>query len=188
MYYQQLYQFGYSHGMVPDIDNEQLAKHILDHGHRASEDVASTKHEDFHFPDNEQLNKVITYIQKEFNYLNPERRLETPTYYWSQVHEKRESSTLHDHYDPCDSYNLSGVYYAQHLEGAGNLVFNIPENKYKTIRFQITPSVGQYFLFPSWLEHFVTKNYSEGLRISISFNLKERECSNDGNAVTDNMG
>ena len=175
MYYQQLYQFGYSHGMVPDIDNEQLAKHILDHGKRASEDVVSTKHEDFHFPENEQFSKVIAYIQKEFNYLNPRRMLETPTYYWSQIHEKRESSTLHSHYDPCDSYTLSGVYYVQLLEGAGNLVFNIPENKHLTTRFHITPMVGQYFLFPTWLEHFVTRNYSEDQRISISFNLKESE-------------
>jgi len=191
MYYQQLYQFGYSHGQVPDIDNEQLAKHILVHGKRASENIVSTKHEDFHFPENEQFSKVITYIQKEFNYLNPRRMLETPKYYWSQVHEYRESSTLHDHYDSSDNYNLSGVYYVQVLEGAGDLVFNIPEGKYKTNRFQITPLVGQYFLFPSWLEHFVTKNYSADQRISISFNLKEsaiEEFSNDGNAVTGDMG
>ena len=183
MYYRQLYQFGFFHGMVPDIDNEQLAKHILDHGKRASENIVSTKHEDFHFPENEQFNKVIAYIQKEFNYLNPERMLETPKYYWSQIHQKRESSTLHSHYDPHDSFTLSAVYYPQYLEGAGDLVFNIQENKYHTTRFQITPLVGQYFLFPCWLEHFVTKNYSDGLRVSIAFNLTERECTNDDNVA-----
>ena len=30
MYYQQLYQFGYTHGMVPDVDNEQLVGYLLD--------------------------------------------------------------------------------------------------------------------------------------------------------------
>ena len=75
MYYQELYKFGYYHGMVPDIDNEQLAEIILDHGRRESEDVADTTHEDFDFPDNEQLRKVIAHIKKEFNYINPERKL-----------------------------------------------------------------------------------------------------------------
>ena len=172
MYYQQLYQFGYFHGMVPDIDNEQLAEIIVDHGRRENEDVADTTHEDFDFPDNEQFRKLIAYIKKEFNYINPERRLVLKNY-WANVQEKRESSTLHDHYDPCEKLSLSGVYYVQLLEGAGNLVFNIPENQYNKIRFQITPMVGQYFLFPSWLEHFVTRNYSDDYRISISFNWSE---------------
>ena len=174
MYYQQLYQFGYFHGMVPDIDNEQLAEIIVDHGRRESEDVADTTHEDFDFPDNEQFRKLIAYIKKEFNYINPERRLVLKNY-WANVQEKRESSTLHDHYDPCEKLSLSGVYYVQLLEGAGNLVFNIPENQYNKIRFQITPMVGQYFLFPSWLEHFVTRNYSDDYRISISFNWAEAD-------------
>ena len=174
MYYQQLYQFGYFHGMVPDIDNEQLAEIIVDHGRRESEDVADTTHEDFDFPDNEQFRKLIPYIKKEFNNINPERKLVLKNY-WANVQEKRESSTLHDHYDPCEKLSLSGVYYVQLLEGAGNLVFNIPENQYNKIRFQITPMVGQYFLFPSWLEHFVTRNYSEDFRISISFNWAEED-------------
>ena len=174
MYYQQLYQFGYFHGMVPDIDNEQLAEIIVNHGRRENENVGDTTHEDFDFPDNEQFRKLIAYIKKEFNYINPERRLVLKNY-WANVQEKRESSTLHDHYDPCEKLSLSGVYYVQLLEGAGNLVFNIPENQYNKIRFQITPMVGQYFLFPSWLEHFVTRNYSDDYRISISFNWSEED-------------
>ena len=174
MYYQQLYQFGYFHGMVPDIDNEQLAEIIVNHGRRENENVGDTTHEDFDFPDNEQFRKLIAYIKKEFNYINPERRLVLKNY-WANVQEKRESSTLHDHYDPCEKLSLSGVYYVQLLEGAGNLVFNIPENQYNKIRFQITPMVGQYFLFPSWLEHFVTRNYSDDYRISISFNWAEAD-------------
>ena len=63
----------------------------------------------------------------------------------------------------------------QLLEGAGNLVFNIPESQHTRIRYQITPMVGQFFLFPTWLEHFVTRNYSEGFRISISFNWTEED-------------
>ena len=113
-------------------------------------------------------------MKKEFNYINPERKLVLKNY-WANVQEKRESSTLHDHYDPCEKLSLSGVYYVQLLEGAGNLVFNIPENQYNKIRFQITPMVGQYFLFPSWLEHFVTRNYSDDYRISISFNWAEAD-------------
>ena len=174
MYYQQLYQFGYFHGMVPDIDNEQLAEIIVDHGRRENENVGDTTHEDFDFPDNEQFRKLIAHIKKEFNYINPEKRLNLKSY-WANVQEKRESSTLHDHYDPCEKLSLSGVYYVQLLEGAGNLVFNIPENQYNKIRFQITPMVGQYFLFPSWLEHFVTRNYSDDYRISISFNWAEAD-------------
>ena len=174
MYYQQLYEFGYFHGMVPDIDNEQLAEIIINHGRRESEDIADTTHEDFDFPDNEQFRKLIAHIKKEYNYVNSERKLVLKNY-WAHIHEKRESSTLHDHWDPCERLSLSGVYYVQLLEGAGNLVFNIPESQHTRIRYQITPIVGQYFLFPTWLEHFVTRNYSEGFRISISFNWAEED-------------
>ena len=69
MYYSKLYEFGYYHGLVPDIDNEQLAEIIIDHGKRESKDVADTFHEDFDFPDNEQFRKLIAYIKKEYNYI-----------------------------------------------------------------------------------------------------------------------
>jgi hypothetical protein len=174
MYYQELYKFGYYHGMVPDIDNEQLAEIILDHGRRESEDVADTTHEDFDFPDNEQLRKVIAHIKKEFNYINPERKLILKNY-WGHVHDKRESTNMHDHYYPSHPLCFGCAYYVQLLEGAGNFVFNIPESQYTKIRYEITPRVGQFIMFPSWLDHFVTRNYSEDFRISIAFNWGEED-------------
>ena len=60
--------------LVPDIDNEQLAEIIIDHGKRESKDVADTFHEDFDFPDNEQFRKLIAYIKKEYNYIIPEKK------------------------------------------------------------------------------------------------------------------
>jgi hypothetical protein len=36
-----------------------------------------------------------------------------------------------------------------------------------------TPNVGDFFIFPAWLKHYVIPFQCEGERISISANLKE---------------
>ena len=71
--------------------------------------------------------------------------------------------------------DISGVYYVQVPENSGKLVFEYNINQYQTKRFWVEPIVGNFFLFPSTLNHFVTKNMGDDLRISISFNLKSEQ-------------
>ena len=42
------------------------------------------------------------------------------------------------------------------------------------------PKKGRYYMFPSYLDHFVTRNNSEEKRISISFNFERHlTCQNE---------
>ena len=79
---------------------------------------------------------------------------------------------------------LSGVYYAQILEGANTKNFHDPRLQTGIIRPPVTQLTsentdqvvvevkeGTFLLFPSWLQHSVDPSKIERSRISISFNL-----------------
>ena len=140
-----------------------------------SEDVTDTRYEDYSFPLSEQFKHLIKSIQKE--YKNAFKKDLDLINYWSQIHLHNESTNTHNHIDENNlqiSPNVSGVYYVNVPKDCGKLVFDYPVNQYQTKRYYINPVVGRYILFPSTLNHFVTKNKSEEKRISISFNFKVR--------------
>ena len=75
---------------------------------------------------------------------------------------------------------ISGVFYVKVPEGdSGRLVLvdprtrvNMSEKRLRSLNFPIDPKEGTFVLFPSWLEHYVEPNKSDGIRISMSFNLR----------------
>jgi uncharacterized protein (TIGR02466 family) len=98
---------------------------------------------------------------------------------WVNVNKKADYNSLHDH--PVSS--LSGVFYLTQKNSA--IVFKrnlgIPEHhlkwlrtnfktplSYTTVRY--TPTRGDFFIFPSWLKHFVEPSESDEDRISVAFN------------------
>ena len=79
--------------------------------------------------------------------------------------------------------NISGVIWIKIPNDSGNLYFHNPDNfqKHKEINFyksflnqgegyELEPQEGNVVLFPSCLQHEVTKNLSNDERVSISFN------------------
>jgi len=163
------------YGSVEGIDNEKLAHPCITEGVRYSEDPLDTGFEDLAIPSNEEWNKVFENIQHQFMKVNGET-LEFIDH-WAQVHRKYESTNMHNHFDPNinepkDQPDVSGVYYVQIPKGSGSLVFNYNINQYQTMSYSIEPIVGNFLIFPSTLNHHVTKNLSDDLRVSISFNAK----------------
>ena len=86
---------------------------------------------------------------------------------------------------------LSGAYYVKVPEGAGNIelydpvparLMNVyPVKKRKPINLQAVEyraEEGLLLIFPSWLQHSVQPNKSEGDRVSISFNIGFRSAAN----------
>ena len=163
----------YLHGRVEGIDNEKLAHTCITEGVRYTEDPIETRFEDFEIPSNEEWNKVFENIQHQF--MNgPSGTLELMDY-WAQVHKKYESTNMHNHFNilaPNETPDTSGVYYVQIPKGSGSLVFDYNINQYVTNRYSIEPIVGNFLIFPSTLNHYVTKNLSDDLRVAISFNAK----------------
>lgn len=98
---------------------------------------------------------------------------------WININKKTDSNVLHNH--PISS--LSGAFYLTRNNSA--IVFNrdtgIPKHhlewlrsnlntplSYTTVKY--TPERGDFFLFPSWLEHLVEPSQSDEERISVAFN------------------
>lgn len=83
---------------------------------------------------------------------------------------------------------LSGIFYANVPENAGNLIFKDPSAVAKTmyirhyLDFPTVPTVythvveaGQMVIFPSWLPHMTEVNRSQDDRIMVSFNIDMRD-------------
>ena len=74
------------------------------------------------------------------------------------------STNKHSH-RPAD---ISAVVYLKVPPKAGHIVF-WPTKDY---RYTIPPHKGRFLLFPSWIDHHVTRNLSEEPRVSVSINFK----------------
>ena len=99
---------------------------------------------------------------------------------WANVNAPGAAHTMHNH----PNNYLSGVYYVQTQPGADTINFHDPRLQTGIIRPPVTElsshntdqvvvavSNGKLLMFPAWLSHSVAPNESEGMRISISFNL-----------------
>jgi len=94
---------------------------------------------------------------------------------WFTRFDRGEYAHKHNH-GSCD---LSGCYYMQTNGGDGNIRFfnptqcvndfNLSELCFEYVSYP--PSVGKLLLFPSWLEHDVTENTTDSIRVSIAFNI-----------------
>lgn len=97
---------------------------------------------------------------------------------WACINKMHDINLIHSH---TNNYNLSGVYYLNVPKDSGDIVFRDPRpgaNQAPNRLFKddgdseyFSPSAGLILLFPSYLEHFVLPNRSDGDRISMSFDL-----------------
>lgn len=127
--------------------------------------------------------EIKTIIEAELNYYFYEVLQVVPdteiyiTESWANKSMPDEQHHRHNHPNSI----VSGVFYIDTDEHTGNIVFNT--GQYSQIEFQVkesniynsktwsfAPMIGTLILFPSSLEHSVTKNLSKKDRISISFN------------------
>mgnify|MGYP001447951882 CR=1 FL=1 len=158
-------------GMV-DANLNSLSKILLDNYHNKFEcEVESTYFEDSICPPNDIVDDIIEQMQIDFNAATGEKI--TPLNYWGHIHEKNMSTNMHNHND---TY-VSAVVYVEVPEGSGSIVFRPRLNQYDNSAYssKFQPERGVYYIFPGYLDHFVTRNMSNELRISLSINFKKDE-------------
>ena len=92
--------------------------------------------------------------------------------YWGHIHEKNMSTNTHNH----NNTYVAGVLYVQVPEGSGSITFRPSFNQYSRSAYDsaFKPERGVYYMFPGYLDHFVTRNMSDEKRVSISFNFKKK--------------
>lgn len=117
-----------------------------------------------------------------YDVLNSPLELEKSLFLWTSIHQNGTFHAAHHHQNSA----ISGVFYIQVPEGAGDIVFYDPRGALppfgKTLH--IKPEVGKIVVFPSWLLHEVQPTISTKSRISISFNIDGKwESTSDVNTA-----
>jgi len=173
-----LHELSFYYGYLPNIDNKKLITHILKKGVLGSPDETDSIHEDLYFPSHKEYEKILQGINKYF--IKAHGYVLQPTRFWSQIHLPNQSTNTHNHLDVENMSQgpaYSGVYYLQCDARSGYFCFQYKKDGVTFSRWKIKPEVGKFILFPPYLEHFVTRNYSNERRISISFNFNTERCN-----------
>ena len=149
-----------------EINLEGLSKLILDLESEKSFDLAGDTSK---CPDTPIINQIIKEMADSF-YKTTGLTIELCKK-WCHVHHKNMSTNMHDHY-PDD---ISSVFYISAPKGSGDIVFY--PNWFTHQRYSrgdtssFTPEAGKFLIFPGSLDHAVTRNHSDELRISLVFNF-----------------
>jgi hypothetical protein len=155
-----------------NVDLDSLSKILLDnYNNKFDCEIDSTFSEDSICPPNEILDDIIDQMKVDFYAATGEKI--SPLNYWGHIHEKNMSTTLHNH----NNAYVSAVVYVQIPEGSGSIVFRPRVNQYDNSAYasRFKPEKGDYYMFPGYLDHFVTRNLSDKFRISLSINFKKDE-------------
>ena len=103
---------------------------------------------------------------------------------WININGFKDSNITHVH----NHCLLSGVYYVKTSKNCADLMLNNPAlpliecdwngysikgnyTNYTAAKHTMPAYEGMLYIFPSWLEHYVSPNMSKQKRISISFNI-----------------
>ena len=135
-----------------------------------SDRLLANRYEDSYCPPCSLVDSIIEEMRMDFYAATKENIVVTN--YWSHIHQKDMSTITHNH---IPSY-VSSVLYVKIPENAGHIVFSSKSNPYDTPHStKFKPEEGVYYIFPSFLDHFVTRNMSDDIRISLSFNFDKSE-------------
>ncbi|MBI1778572.1 MAG: 2OG-Fe(II) oxygenase family protein [Proteobacteria bacterium] len=123
---------------------------------------------------------IIGKVSERFDYFKYTQRDFFITSCWANLHRRGEGIATHRH----PNSFLSGVYYVETQKESGKLIFRDPrkaelvfdvltseKTAWNCPQFEVRPVEGHLLLFPSWLEHDVERSWTDGERISVSFNV-----------------
>jgi hypothetical protein len=143
------------------LDHDLLAKEVLAHkSDRLSDDPNSGLIEDsvLEIPDGSESQRLVAMVDE----IAKAKGMYTISQ-WGQIHRPLESTNTHHH----GTSPFAWVYYVKVPPGAGDLTFWFLDR----FRFSVKPVEGNLILFPGWMNHSVSKNRSDYIRISIAGNL-----------------
>ena len=154
-----------------DADFDKLEKLLLDnYSNKWCADPTNTRYEDSYCPSSPIVDDIFDQIYNDLSKVINEEVIISN--YWGHIHEKNMSTSAHCHRGSL----AAGVVYITAPSGAGSIVFrsNLDiADKNKFIK-SFPPVRGHYYIFPGYLEHYVTRNNSEKMRVSLSFNLSAK--------------
>ena len=153
-----------------DADFDKVEKLLLDnYSNKLSDKPWASNYEDTNCPSSSIVDNILNQIINDFYDVTGENVVVDN--YWGHIHEKNMSTRLHDH-PYCFA---SGVVYISVPKGSGSIVFSptIDIRNRDLFLASFPPKRGRYYVFPGYLDHYVTRNNSDEMRVSLSFNLKK---------------
>ena len=148
---------------------KEIILNEYNNNNRLSHVSYGSRYEDTHCPPHPIVDEIINEMIIDFKAAANED-LECSGY-WAHIHEKNMSTNTHDH----QFEFASAALYLSVPKGSGDLVFLPKVNPYDKGEYRsvFPPEEGCYYLFPGFMDHFVTRNNSEEKRISLSFNFRK---------------
>ena len=153
-----------------DGDFDSLEEILLNnYSNRLSDNPILSRYEDTNCPSSSIVDNIFNQIINDFYDAIGENVVVDD--YWGHIHEKNMSTRLHDH-PYCFA---SGVVYISVPKGSGSIVFSptIDIRNRDLFLSSFPPKRGRYYVFPGYLDHYVTRNNSDEMRVSLSFNLQK---------------
>ena len=153
-------------------DLDELEEILLDnYSNKWSDYSTDTRSEDSYCPPSPIVDDILEEMTSVFYQITNEEIV--PEEYWGHIHEKNMSTREHNHLN----YYVSAILYVSIPEGSGDLVFR-PKLNHRYHGYGATtfkPEKGVYYIFPSFIDHYVTRNQSNEKRISFSINFNKKE-------------
>ena len=183
-----LYSCDYFTGELPSVNRKEIGKMVLQNyfsGNNMDEDTSSIRNEDIRIPFDDNIRGLVGDLSEIWSknaqkqgILDKKLKLsyknDLNEAFWAVVHEKAESTNLHSHENQQNYQSgphISAAFWVQVPENGGNFVFRYKPNPYVVANEVIYSKEGHFLMFDSTIEHFVTKNCSDGFRIVISMNF-----------------
>lgn len=156
-----MFAVDYKYIQINGIDNNKLFEESSKTWHnRLSDCETNTQYEDTLFNANgNEGKKLIDKIEQVSGM--------TIKDIWTHKHEPNEKTNVHNH----GGNDYSFVYYVRVPKEAGKLVFQLNEHMPQHC---MACNESTLYVFPSWVNHYVTKNKSNEIRLSISGNFNKR--------------
>lgn len=169
-----IHTIDFIYGYLDNVKNKRLINLCLKNkDKKLSNNANHTRNEDIELPLNKDIKEIVYRLIHEYKQMyNRDIGLIN---FWGQVHDKNESTQLHNHIDLNyykDSPNVSAVYYLQVPKNSGDLIIEFNRNKYEIDTWIFPPEDNKFIMFPAALDHKVQKNLNSKQRIAISFNFK----------------
>jgi Putative 2OG-Fe(II) oxygenase len=149
--------------LIENIDNDKLAEEVLKFIEvRMSDDPNNNLSEDSKIDpvpgsETEKLIKAADEIGALKNFKTEHA--------WGQIHRPLESTNTHNH----GISPYAWVYYVKVPPGSGDLTFWF----FDRFKCSVQPKENHLVVFPGWMNHSVSKNRGDEIRISVSGNFAE---------------
>lgn len=154
-----LINVNYYCGLLEDIDNEEIVRHIEEFG-KPTGTHDNVTFEDILLPDSPEINVLLTKLERLVSYASQNTEL-TTTAQWALKLSHGQSVIAHSHLTNTHMYPedyWSAVYYPKADPDSAKLIFSVNWCNVVQKQIEVSPQSGMYVIFPAYVTHLTTRH------------------------------